>query len=150
MSCRCCARRRRTPWMSCSGRDVSSFGNSVGYRKGHFMIARGFPPGALGGTRTPTLLIRSSRHGPARSKRARLTWVWSAAQDGHRASGLLYLAAVRDDLRQQERCQARVDSGLSAWELACHASLTGASQVSCHLRLSASARRVPVLTALSG
>src|SRR6201999_1367139 len=90
------------------------------------------------------------RHGPARSKRARLTWVWSAAQDGHRASGLLYLAAVRDDLRQQERCQARVDSGLSAWELACHASLTGASQVSCHLRLSASARRVPVLTALSG
>jgi len=43
-----------------------------------------------------------------------------------------------------------IEPALSAWELACHASLTGASQVSCHLRLSASARRVPVLTALSG
>ena len=35
---------------------------------------------------------------------------------------------------------------LSAWELVCHASLTGALQVSRHLRLSASGRRVPVLT----
>src|SRR6202022_4647461 len=35
-------------------------------------------------------------------------------------------------------------AGLSAWELACHASLTGALQVSRHLWLSASARRVPV------
>jgi hypothetical protein len=34
--------------------------------------------------------------------------------------GLLYLAAVRDDLRQRECCQVWVDSGLSAWELACH------------------------------
>jgi hypothetical protein len=41
-------------------------------------------------------------------------------------------------------------AGLSAWELACHASLTGALQVSRHLWLSASARRVPVLTPLSG
>jgi hypothetical protein len=41
-------------------------------------------------------------------------------------------------------------AGLSAWELACHASLTGALQVSRHLWLSGSARRVPVLTPLSG
>jgi hypothetical protein len=34
--------------------------------------------------------------------------------------------------------------GLSAWELICHASLTGALQVSCHLRLSVSGHRVPV------
>jgi len=59
MSCRCCARRRPTPWMSCSERDVSGSGNSVGYSKGHFMIASGLWAGALGGTRTPNLLIRS-------------------------------------------------------------------------------------------
>jgi hypothetical protein len=50
--------------------------------------------GALGGTRTPNLLIRSYRRGPARSKWRRLTRVWAAAQDGHRACGLLYLAAA--------------------------------------------------------
>jgi hypothetical protein len=45
--------------MSCSERDVSGFGYSVGYSKGHFMIGSCLWPGALGGTRTPNLLIRS-------------------------------------------------------------------------------------------
>jgi hypothetical protein len=45
--------------MSCSGRDVSGFGYSVGYSKGRFMIASGPLPGALEGIRTPNLLIRS-------------------------------------------------------------------------------------------
>jgi hypothetical protein len=40
--------------------------------------------------------------------------------------------------------------GLSAWELICHASLTGALQVSCHLRLSLSGHRVPVMASPSG
>jgi hypothetical protein len=40
--------------------------------------------------------------------------------------------------------------GLSAWELICHASLTGALQVSCHLRLSVSGHRVPVMASPSG
>jgi hypothetical protein len=54
--------RRPTPSTSCSGRDMSDmsgFGSSIGNRKGHFMIASGLRPGALGGTRTPNLLIRS-------------------------------------------------------------------------------------------
>jgi hypothetical protein len=38
---------------------VSGFGSSIGNSKGHFMIASGLLPGALGGTRTPNLLIRS-------------------------------------------------------------------------------------------
>jgi hypothetical protein len=38
---------------------VSGFGSSIGNNKGHFMIASGPLPGALGGTRTPNLLIRS-------------------------------------------------------------------------------------------
>src|SRR5580692_11762274 len=37
-----------------------------------------------------------------------------------------------------------------AWELACHASLTGALLISRHLLLSASARRIFVLTRLPG
>ena len=41
------------------GADVSRFGSSIGNSKGHFMIASGLLPGALGGTRTPNLLIRS-------------------------------------------------------------------------------------------
>ena len=40
------------------------------------------------------LMIRSYRRGPARSRRARLTWVWSAGQDGHSACGLMYPTAV--------------------------------------------------------
>jgi hypothetical protein len=44
--------------MSCSGRDVSDFGSSAGNSKGHFVIGSGLLPGALGGTRTPNLLIR--------------------------------------------------------------------------------------------
>ena len=38
---------------------MSRFGSSIGNSKGHFMIASGLLPGALGGTRTPNLLIRS-------------------------------------------------------------------------------------------
>jgi hypothetical protein len=45
--------------MSCSGRDMSGFGYRIGYSKGHFLIGSGLLPGALGGTRTPNLLIRS-------------------------------------------------------------------------------------------
>jgi hypothetical protein len=44
--------------VSCSERDMTGFGNSAGNSKGHFMIASGLLPGALGGTRTPNLLIR--------------------------------------------------------------------------------------------
>ena len=44
--------------MSCSERDVSGFGNSVGNSKGHFVIGSGLWVGAFGGTRTPNLLIR--------------------------------------------------------------------------------------------
>ena len=47
-------------------------------------------------------------------------------------------------------CVGRRTPGLSAWELACHASLTGALQVSHYLALSVSDRRVPVLTPRSG
>jgi hypothetical protein len=43
-----------------------------------------------------------------------------------------------------------IEPALSAWELACQVFLTGASQVSGHLRQSVSARRVPLLTPLSG
>src|SRR5205814_1851285 len=49
-------------------------------------------------------LIRSYRRRPVRSKRGRLTRVWSADQDGHRACGLLYLTAVPVDLRRQVLC----------------------------------------------
>lgn len=42
------------------------------------------------------------------------------------------------------------DVALSAWELACHAPPTGKLQVSRHSWLSVSARRVPLLTPLSG
>jgi hypothetical protein len=45
--------------MICSGRDLSGFGSSAGNSKGHFMLGSGLLPGALGGTRTPNLLIRS-------------------------------------------------------------------------------------------
>ena len=48
--------------MNCSERDVSGFGYSLGYSKGHFMIGSGLWPGALGGTRTPNLLIRRLCH----------------------------------------------------------------------------------------
>ena len=41
-------------------------------------------------------------------------------------------------------------SELAAWELDCHALLTGALQVSRYLWFSVSDRRVPVLTPLSG
>jgi hypothetical protein len=41
-------------------------------------------------------------------------------------------------------------AGLSAWELACHAALTGMLQVSRHPRLSVSDRPIPGLTVPSG
>src|SRR5690349_23338993 len=47
------------PWTSCSERDMGDFGSSVGNSKGHSVIGSGLLPGALGGTRTPNLLIRS-------------------------------------------------------------------------------------------
>ena len=45
--------------------------------------------------------------------------------------------------------QVPLDVGLPAWELVCHTSMTGTSQVSHHLRLSVSDRLVPLLTPLS-
>jgi hypothetical protein len=47
------------PWMTCSGPEMSDFGSTVGNSKAHSMIGSGLWPGALGGTRTPNLLIRS-------------------------------------------------------------------------------------------
>jgi hypothetical protein len=41
---------------------MCEIGSSIGNRKGHFMIASGLLPGALGGTRTPSLLIRRLCH----------------------------------------------------------------------------------------
>ena len=38
---------------------MCGFGYRGGYSKGHFMIGSGLWAGALGGTRTPNLLIRS-------------------------------------------------------------------------------------------
>jgi hypothetical protein len=45
--------------MNCSGHDMSGLGYSLGYSEARFMITSGLLPGALGGTRTPNLLIRS-------------------------------------------------------------------------------------------
>ncbi len=47
MSCRCFARRRPTRLTSCSEREVSGFGYSLGYSKGRFMIASGLWPGEV-------------------------------------------------------------------------------------------------------
>jgi hypothetical protein len=44
----------------------------------------------------------------------------------------------------------RIELALSAWELDCHASVTGMLQVSRHYRLSVIAREVPVSTPRSG
>ena len=60
--------------MSCSEHDASGFGYSIGYIKGHFMIGSGLLPGALGGTRTPNLLIRSQMLYPLSYER------WSIGQ----------------------------------------------------------------------
>ena len=43
-----------------------------------------------------------------------------------------------------------IEPALSAWEMACHAALTGMLQVSRHTRLSVSDRWIPFLTLLSG
>jgi hypothetical protein len=69
-------------------------------------------------------------------KRSSLAHVRTPAQDSRSAHGLLYLAAVRDDRRQQEYCQVRLDVRPSAWELVCHASVTIVSQVDQYLELS--------------
>ena len=48
--------------------------------------------------------------------------VRTLAQDSRSAHGLLYLAAVRDDEREQEHCQGRIDVGpasLTAPEAVC-------------------------------
>jgi hypothetical protein len=50
-----------------------------------------------------TALLAVNRCSPAR--------VWATFQDSRSAHGLLYLAAVRDDRREQEHCQSRVDIG---------------------------------------
>jgi hypothetical protein len=50
------------PSTSCSEREVIGLGYSLGNSRGHFMIAIGLWGGALGGTRTPNLLIRRLCH----------------------------------------------------------------------------------------
>ena len=50
---------RPMPLTSCSERDMSGSGSRIGNSKGHSKIGRGLWTGALGGTRTPNLLIRS-------------------------------------------------------------------------------------------
>jgi hypothetical protein len=50
---------RKKVLTTCSERKVSGIGSRFGSRTGCFMIASGVWPGALGGTRTPNLLIRS-------------------------------------------------------------------------------------------
>jgi hypothetical protein len=45
-------------------------------------------------------------------KRCRPVRARTPAQDSHCAYVLLYLTAVRDDWREQQRCQGRVDIGL--------------------------------------
>src|SRR5271169_7027205 len=79
MSCRCFVRRRPTRLTSCSEREVSGFG----YSKGRFMIASGLWPGALGGTRTPNLLIRSQMLYPLSYER------WCPASLRHSAGGMV-------------------------------------------------------------
>ena len=48
------ARRRPTPSMSCSGRDVSGFGYRFGYSKGHFLIGSGLWLARSEGLEPPT------------------------------------------------------------------------------------------------
>ena len=62
---------RRPPTLSTtySGRDMSGIGNRFGSSSGCLMIASGLWPGALGGTRTPNLLIRSKIRAVSRSTR---------------------------------------------------------------------------------
>lgn len=74
----------------------------------------------------------------------------SAAQDGRRACLLLYLAAVRGNACQQERCQVHLDIGLSAWELAYHVLPTTVFAAQSLYALSLSARYRPSQTVRSG
>ena len=48
--------------------------------------------------------------GPARGQTVQPSACADAAQDSRSAHGLLYLAAVRDDWREQEHCQGAVDT----------------------------------------
>jgi hypothetical protein len=89
---------------------------------------------ALGGTRTPNLLVRSYSIrtrwlGFSRSDRSQ-TYAYVYVRPGR----LLYSPAVR----------------LSAWEPDCHASVTTAPQARGHLKLSASTRQVQLLSLRSG
>ena len=80
----------------------------------------------------------------------RLARALTTAQDSRCVPRLLYLAAVRDDSRQQEHCQARLDSGLSAWELACHAFPTTVFAVQGPLGLPVDDRHRPSQAVSSG
>ncbi len=63
--------------------------------------------------RLPDLNVWTQTSGTAllTAKRCSLARVPMPAQDSHSAYGLLYLAAVRDNWREQEHRQGRVDSG---------------------------------------
>ena len=80
----------------------------------------------------------------------RLARALTTAQDSRCVPGLLYLAAVPDDSGQQEHCQGRLDSGLSAWELACHALSTTVFAAQRLFTLSVSTRYRPCCRARNG
>jgi hypothetical protein len=83
-------------------------------------------------------------------KRCRPARVWMPAQNSRSTLGLLYPVAVRDDRCEQEHCQGPVDIGLSAWELACYASLITVFAAQRLFALSVSARYRPSQTLPSG
>jgi hypothetical protein len=60
---------------------MSCFGYRIGYSKGHFMIGSGLLPGALGGTRTPNLLIRSQMLYPLSYERSHCSILHSRRSD---------------------------------------------------------------------
>jgi hypothetical protein len=105
---------------------------------------------ALGGTRTPNLLIRSYRRAPVRDQMLQLRRVFMPAQGGPGAFRLLYPTAVPDDSCQRERRQVWLDIGLSAWELACHILPTIIFAAQKLFSLSVSVRYRPLQTTLSG
>src|SRR5438034_5854071 len=84
------------------------------------------------------------------AKRRSLARVPMPAQDSRRAHGLLYLTPVRDGWLQQEHRHVRLDVGLSAWELACHALPTTVFAAQRLFTLSVSGRCRPSQTAPSG
>jgi hypothetical protein len=62
---------------------MTGFGSSIGSGKRRFMIASGLWPSALGGTRTPNLLIRSQMLYPLSYER------WCLASLRHPAGGMV-------------------------------------------------------------